>query len=169
MTTAINLQDLITQEANAQGVPPSLALSVAAAESNFNPSAVSPKGAVGVFQLLPSSFPGQDIGDVYTNVNLGVGYLAQLYEQFGDWFTALAAYNWGPGNVNKALASGGSIPSSVASYATGIVNNSGLSAPTVPDTDVQPDDSQIVGLDPSIIAPVVLVGVGTLLLWLAWD
>src|SRR5579864_8897322 len=122
MASPIDVTNLITDEANSQGVPASLALAVAQQESGFNQSAVGRAGEVGVFQLLPSSFPGQDIGDVYTNVNLGVGYLAQLYDQFGSWATALAAYNFGPTNV----ANGKPIPSSTQSYVQNILSNSGV-------------------------------------------
>src|SRR5271155_4697685 len=94
-TTAI--QNQIIQEANAQGVPSSIALAVAQQESSFNPNAVGSAGELGVFQLMPQYFPGAS--DLNTNISSGVGFLAQLYQQFGDWATALAAYNWGPTNV----------------------------------------------------------------------
>jgi soluble lytic murein transglycosylase-like protein len=90
----------IVSAANNVGLDPNLALAVAKVESSMNPNAVSPEGAVGLFQLMPSSFPGEDINDVQTNIDLGVGYLAQLLARYnGDTTLALAAYNAGPGTV----------------------------------------------------------------------
>ena len=92
----------IVSAANSYGVDPNLALAVAQTESSMNPSAVSSAGAVGLFQLMPSSFPGVNINDIQTNIDTGVSYLAQLLNQYGgDTTLALAAYNAGPGNVSK--------------------------------------------------------------------
>ena len=92
----------IVSAANSYGVDPNLALAVAQTESSMNPNAVSSAGAVGLFQLMPSSFPGVNINDVQTNIDTGVSYLAQLLNQYGgDTTLALAAYNAGPGNVSK--------------------------------------------------------------------
>lgn len=92
----------VTTAANNAGIDPNLALAVMNAESSGNASAVSPKGAVGLFQLMPSSFPGVNINDPLTNIDTGVGYLAQLLSNYGgDTSLALAAYNAGPGNVDK--------------------------------------------------------------------
>jgi soluble lytic murein transglycosylase-like protein len=103
MTTQ-EIQDLITQEAVSQGVDPALALAQAQAESNFNPNAVSSAGAIGVFQLMPATAAGLGVDphDVAQNIQGGVSYLAQMLQKFGgDVTLALAAYNAGPGNVQK--------------------------------------------------------------------
>lgn len=97
----MSMQDLITSAAQRYGVDPNLALSVAKAESGLDPNAVSSKGAVGIMQLMPSSFPGVNIADPATNIDTGVGYLAQMMQRYGDVNLALAAYNAGPGNVDK--------------------------------------------------------------------
>ena len=113
--------------ANNAGVPPALALSVMQQESGGNASAVSSAGAVGLFQLMPSSFPGQNIQDPTTNIDLGVGYLGQLLNQYnGDVSLALAAYDAGPGNVAKY----GGVPpfSETQNYVASILSSLGLSS-----------------------------------------
>jgi soluble lytic murein transglycosylase-like protein len=98
----MSVQDLVTSAANKYGVEPSLALGVAKTESRLDPNALSSKGAVGVMQLMPSSFPGVNVYDPETNIDAGVGYLAQLLNKYnGDTTLALAAYNAGPGKVNQ--------------------------------------------------------------------
>lgn len=93
------LANLIAEEARRQGVNPQLAVSVAFAESNFNPSAVSPKGAIGLMQLMPVTAKelGVDPTDVTQNIQGGVRYLKQLGEQFeNNPIKVLSAYNAGP-------------------------------------------------------------------------
>lgn len=106
--------DLIAAAANRYGVPPSLALAVAQRESGLNQSAVGTSGERGVFQLMPGTAAqlGVDPTDLSQNVDGGVRYLSQMYSQFGDWHTALEAYNGGPGNVQR-----GTVSSAAVSYA----------------------------------------------------
>lgn len=80
---------------------------------------VSSAGAIGEMQLMPGT--AADLGvnpyDQAQNVQGGTDYLAQLYSQFnGDLNDTLAAYNWGPGNVQRAIQNGQSFPSSVLAY-----------------------------------------------------
>ena len=87
-------------------------------ESALNPSAVSRAGAAGLWQFMPGT--GTQLGlelnslvdqrrDPYLSSDAGARYLKQLYDIFGDWSLAIAAYNCGPGNVAKAIrrANGG--------------------------------------------------------------
>jgi hypothetical protein len=80
-----------------------LLAAVVEAESGFNPAAVSPDGAIGLMQVLPSTAALFGKGDPFNpavNVDLGARYLSRLLERFdGDLALALAAYNAGPGNV----------------------------------------------------------------------
>lgn len=103
------IPQMIISEAQAQGVDPSLALEVAQMESGMNQARVSPVGAVGVMQLMPDTAQGLgvDQNDVQQNIHGGVMYLAQMLARFGDPKAALAAYNWGPGNVASAIAANG--------------------------------------------------------------
>ena len=97
------------------GVPTDLVWSVIKTESGFDSSAVSSKGAVGLMQMMPATFEWLTddilreylgIGMLYdpeTNIKYGTYYLSRLYNRFGDWDTALAAYNGGEGNVSEWL------------------------------------------------------------------
>ena len=130
---------MIVQEAAAQGVDPSLAIAVANAESGGNQNAVSSAGAIGVFQLMPATAAGLGVDPTVLaqNIHGGILYLRQLIGQYGgDLQKVLAAYNWGPGNVNNAVAAGGAswfmnIPSSVQRYASCDYSAAGLAVQTV--------------------------------------
>jgi len=77
---------------------------VAEAESGFNPRAVSPTGAAGLMQLMPSTaraLGGTDGFDPWQNVLAGARYLRSLLDRFGSLELALAAYNAGPGAVER--------------------------------------------------------------------
>lgn len=96
--------DLLTTSANQYGVPVDLAIAVAQQESGLNPNATSGAGAQGVMQLMPTTAKWLGVTDSFDpaqNIDAGVRYLSKLYNQFGDWTLALAAYNAGPGNVSK--------------------------------------------------------------------
>lgn len=99
--------DMITATALRYGLDPNLAVAQARAESGLNQAAVSRVGAIGVFQLMPATaaWLGVDPHDLAQNIDGGVRYLSQLLAEFGgDVQKALAAYNWGPGNLSKSLA-----------------------------------------------------------------
>lgn len=87
------------------GVDMSLLKAIARAESNYNPSATSASGAMGVMQLMPSVASGLGIGNAYDahdNIMGGAKLIAEYIERYnGDVSLALAAYNAGPGNVDK--------------------------------------------------------------------
>jgi len=103
-TRPATLYDVITSEAQAAKVPPELALAVAQTESNFDPRKTSPKGAQGIFQLMPDTAKeqGVDPADPVQNIRGGVRYLRkQLEASGGNVEQALARYNFGPGNVAK--------------------------------------------------------------------
>lgn len=95
-------------------VPEALVYAVIHTESNFDASAVSSAGANGLMQLIPETMtwlskklgekePTGHILDPETNIKYGTCYLRYLYDKFGDWNTALAAYNAGHGRVSGWL------------------------------------------------------------------
>lgn len=112
----------IVQEANNLGVPANIALAVAHQESGLNQAAIGSKGELGVFQLMPSTATGLGVNasNLDSNILGGISYLKQLYDRFGDWGKALAAYNAGPTAVVKNR-----IPTSTQGYVSNILSKAG--------------------------------------------
>jgi soluble lytic murein transglycosylase-like protein len=101
---ALSPPDLADAAADRYGLPRRLVRSVMAHESGFQPRAVSPKGAVGLMQLMPSTARalGADPRDAAQNVDAGTRYLRDLLVKYdGGLWRALAAYNAGAGAVDK--------------------------------------------------------------------
>ncbi len=84
-------------------VPEDLFLRLVQQESGWNTGAISPKGAIGLAQLMPGTAAvlGVDATDPTENLDGGARYLRQQYDTFGTWQLALAAYNAGPGAVQQ--------------------------------------------------------------------
>jgi len=89
--------------ARKHGIPEDLFLRLVQQESGWNAGAVSHKGATGLAQLMPGTARklGVDINNPAQNLEGGARYLRQMYDKFGSWKLALAAYNAGPGAVEK--------------------------------------------------------------------
>lgn len=103
------VKESIVKHSIEMGVDPALALSIAKKESGFKHELKSPYGAVGVFQVLPSTAKKIGYNPYYLNENIkaGLTYYKMMYKMFGSTELALAAYNAGPGNVKRY---GGTIP-----------------------------------------------------------
>jgi soluble lytic murein transglycosylase-like protein len=99
-----NPRELVDAAAAKNGLPPKFVHSVVAAESAYQVDAVSPKGAIGLMQLMPGTAQvyGADPHDPAQNVEAGAAYLRELLIKYnGDASKALAAYNAGPGAVDQ--------------------------------------------------------------------
>jgi soluble lytic murein transglycosylase-like protein len=99
------LNQLVQQSAEKNHVDPALVRAVISTESNWNSSAVSPKGALGLMQLIPGTAQRLGVGNAFDpaqNVDAGTRYLSMLLERYhGDLNNALAAYNAGPAAVDR--------------------------------------------------------------------
>ncbi len=95
-----SVDEIIQEAAQREGLDPALVRAVIQVESGFNPGALSPKGAIGLMQLLPetaSLYGAHDPWDTVQNIFAGTAYLRDLIQHFnGDLVKALAAYNAGP-------------------------------------------------------------------------
>ena len=109
-----DLAERIEDIALAEGIEPHVAFGLVRAESEFNRRAVSPVGAVGLTQLMPSTaryfrngVTREDLFDRDTNLRIGFRYLAELVKQYGgNLELALLAYNRGPERVDELIRAG---------------------------------------------------------------
>jgi soluble lytic murein transglycosylase-like protein len=133
-----NLRALFEIEGARNGMPPGLLEAVAYRESRFRPDIIdgrtrSAAGAVGIMQVVPKWHPGLGESgalDPSRAVPYAANYLRTLYNKFGSWRLALAAYNWGQGNLQaKDLADGivgDDWPAETRLYVEEITRNAGL-------------------------------------------
>ena len=114
--------DTIMLASREHDVSPQLVLAVIEIESGYNPHAVSPVGAMGLMQLMPRT--GAEVAErtrdrwrgtstlfePEANIRLGVAYLRELIDRYDSIRVALAAYNWGPGRIDRRLRRGTMLP-----------------------------------------------------------
>lgn len=130
----VDYRQTAAQIAGQHKIPVDLFLALINQESRWNPKAVSPKGAIGLGQLMPGTASDLGVDPTVPEQNLAgaARYLAQQYNTFGDWNTALAAYNAGPGAVKKY----GGIPpyKETQNYVNSIMGRLGSGADVAADT-----------------------------------
>ena len=129
--------ELVRSTARRYNIPEDLAVRVVQQESGFDPDAVSPAGARGLMQVMPgtASEPGYGVTplsedqlfDQEANVEFGMQYLRAMYDKFGSWDLALAAYNAGPTAVEDA----GGVPNfeETQNYVANILGSSDIERP----------------------------------------
>jgi soluble lytic murein transglycosylase len=113
--------ETLIRESERWGMDRELVLAVIHTESAFNTFAISRVGALGLMQIMPPTGEmlaaelGMDwrpamLFEPVPNVQMGTRYLAFLYDRYGSWPRALAAYNWGPLRIDTRLRTGRAIP-----------------------------------------------------------
>ena len=115
------------EQATAQfDLPPGLLSRMAYQESAYNQHARGAAGEIGLMQFMPTTAKdlGIDPSDPRASIFAAARYMVQLYRRFGDWRTALAAYNWGQGNVARRGIE--AAPSSTQRYVAAIAKDVGL-------------------------------------------
>jgi soluble lytic murein transglycosylase-like protein len=164
----LSMAQIVTAAANAFGVDPSLALAVAQRESSLNPNVVNAtSGAAGLMQLMPATFAqmgvGSNIMDPLQNANAGAKYLALLLNRYGgDVAKAVAAYDWGLGNLDSDIAQNGSAwlnfaPTETQNYVAALTGQTpGSNAPA------QVQDQNIITIDANTGQVVPNVDVSTM-------
>ena len=120
------LAETVIAEAARRDVPVDLVVAVMHVESRFHTFAVSPVGALGLMQILPATGAefaaeagvdwrgSRTLFDPHANVKLGIAYLEWLGDRYGRLDVALAAYNWGPGRIDRRLRQGHPVPARYA-------------------------------------------------------
>lgn len=153
----MSLRNDIINAANRYGVPPDIAISVAMQESGirqYDRSGGVLRGAAGefgIFQLMPGTAADLSVDPTNPQANIdgGVRYLAEQFGRFGNWTSALVAYNAGPGNVQRGTA-----PARSFTYASQVLARApstlrltelpgGISLPPPPDLPYQPGGGTI--------------------------
>lgn len=111
----LKYEDLVQIYSEKFNVDPFLVFAIIKAESDFQPSAVSPKNAKGLMQISEGTgkwgagklnlddYSSQKLFEPETNIYIGCWYLSVLYDEFKDFNLVIAAYNGGSGNVNRWL------------------------------------------------------------------
>jgi len=141
-----------SNQGNSGGLSPLTAAQIKF-ESSGNPNAVSPKGAHGLMQLMPSTAanpgfgitPAQD-NSPQENVRVGQEYQQALIKKYGDTGLGLMAYNWGTDNVDKWLSAGADpnkVPKETQDYVNNVIGAlpSGVTQTTAPQTNTPPQQT----------------------------
>jgi len=129
MTARATIADFIAEASQRVGMPSAWITAVMRAESAFDPRATSPKGVMGLMQLMPDTWAalrarlalGLDPYDPHDNILAGARYLRDLYDQFGAT-GFLAAYNAGPGRYLDFATRGRPLPEETRAYVASVAS-----------------------------------------------
>jgi soluble lytic murein transglycosylase-like protein len=143
---------IVTEAALRFRLPSAWLEAVIGVESAGVPRAVSGKGAMGLMQLMPATWKtmsereklGADPFDIRANVLAGAAYLRAMIDRYGDFASALAAYNAGPGRVDDWRRSGRPLPAETSNYVARIGARLGLAAMTT---------GSVVAAEPPLVPP----------------
>lgn len=132
-------QDAVAQASQRFGIPESWIRSVIKSESGGDVQAISPKGAMGLMQLMPDTWEemrhahdlGPDPFDPQANILAGTAYLKAMYDRFG-YPAMFAAYNAGPGRYADFLNTGKPLPGETRAYVSGLGKRLAFSSPERP-------------------------------------
>ncbi len=107
--------EILERAARKHGVPPERLRALARVESRGRPQAVSPAGARGILQVMPDTarelgYQPEDMHDPEKAADAGARYVRRMYDRFGDWDTAVEAYNAGPARVAHRRKTGQALP-----------------------------------------------------------
>lgn len=124
----------VNEAANRYNVPHALVQSVLSQESGGKQNAVSSKGAGGYMQIMPDTYeelrPKHGLGpnrfDPRDNIIGGTAYMRQLYDQYGNWEDTLAAYNAGPGRLDRVKAGKSTLPTETQNYVPSVLRRAGM-------------------------------------------
>lgn len=124
------------------GIPHNLLARIAYQESHFRKDIIdgavkSSAGAVGMMQLIPRFFPGAGV-DTNNDIKMAAVEIVRLYNHFQDWQVAVAAYNWGQGNIQHEYAKDANkyvladMPKETQDYCTDICGDTGIGGSLIP-------------------------------------
>ena len=129
----------VAEAAQRFGIPEGWIWSVMRTESGGQPRALSPKGAMGLMQIMPATWGaltaryglGSDPFDIRANIHAGAAYLRQMWDRYGNVTAMLAAYNAGPARADAYVSGRGSLPAETRGYVARIAPAIDGSAGTV--------------------------------------
>jgi hypothetical protein len=136
-TSAMKLAPQVQQAAARNGLNGNILLAQLDVESSGSNTAISSKGAAGVAQFMPATAAqyGVDVKNPQSSITGQAAYMSDLTKKYGgDYRKALAAYDWGPGNLDKALSRYGDswtehLPTETSNYITKVMSKAGAVAP----------------------------------------
>ncbi len=123
----------IAKAERTQGLPRDLLARLLYQESRYRTDIISGKvasgaGALGIAQIVPKWHPNVDPLDPVASIHYAARYLKSLKDRFGSWRLALAAYNWGPGNISKYASQPERWPEETQKYVADILGDLGVVA-----------------------------------------